>query len=275
MKYTQIPVDTFQTLQMNAGILATGFDPATGNVTGLLGATSGGIAFADAISFTDLGEDIDNCPKNMKELKRIDQREVTMSGTFVTVKTALAKMLSIADIDANNANKILPRNDLLDTDFDDIWFIGDYSDVNTGDSAGYLAIRLINALSTGGFALQTGDKAKGQFAFTFTGHYSMEDQTKVPYEIFCKSSGELTPSIVLSPDVLHVIASGTAQITAVTIPAGAEITWESSDTDVATVSDGVVTAGSVAETTCIITATIEVDDVTYADTITVIVDAAT
>ena len=189
MKFTQIPTDTFETLQMNAGILVSGFTPATGAIAenGLIGATTGGIQFADAISFIDLGEDIDNCPKNMKELKQIDQREVTMSGTFVTVKAATAKMLAIADIDGTDNTKIIPRNDLEDTDFSDIWFIGDYSNVNTGENAGFLAIKLKNALNTGGFALQTGDKAKGNFAFTFTGHYSMSAQDEVPYEIYIKA----------------------------------------------------------------------------------------
>jgi hypothetical protein len=197
MQFTQIPEDTFETLQMNAGILATDFDPATGTVDDedILGATSGGISFADAITFIDLGEDIDNCPKNMKELKQIDQREVTMSGTFVTVKTATAKMLAIADV---SGNKVTPRNDLLAADFSDIWFIGDYSDKNTGATAGFLAIKLKDALNTSGFALQTGDKAKGQFAFTFTGHYSIEAQDTVPYEIYIKAgtaaSSNATPS---------------------------------------------------------------------------------
>lgn len=270
MKYTQIPADTFQSLQMNAGILATGFDPATGVVTGLLGATSGGISFADAISFIDLGEDIDNCPKNMKELKQIDQRDVTMSGSFVTLKAATAKMLAIADIDSQDATKVVPRNDILDGDFQDIWFIGDYSNVNTGDNAGFLAIKLINALNTGGFALQTTDKAKGQFAFTFTGHYSMSDQTKVPYEIYCKGSGELAPSIVLSPDIMTLENSATGQITAVTVPAGAEVTYTSSATAKATVdSTGKVTAAASGTGSSIITGTITVDGVTYSDTMTV------
>lgn len=197
MQFTQIPEDTFETLQMNAGILAKNFDPSTGTVadTDLIGATSGGISFADAITFIDLGEGIDNCPKNMMELKKIDQREVTMSGTFVSVKAATAKLLAIADV---AGNKITPRNDLATTDFSDIWFIGDYSDKNTGTTAGFLAIKLKNALNTSGFALQTGDKAKGQFAFTFTGHYSIDAQDTVPYEIYIKAgtaaSSNATPS---------------------------------------------------------------------------------
>lgn len=188
--FTRIPTDTFKKLQMNAGILCSDFTPADGTVeeTDLLGATSGGIAFATAPEFTDFGEDIDNCPKNTMELKRLDSMEITMSGSFVTVDTKNAKLLAgIADIDGSDPTKIVPRRD-IDTakDFTDIWFVGDYSDVNTGDSAGYLAIHLMNALSTGGFSMQTSDSGKGMFEFTFTGHFSMAEQDKVPYEIYVK-----------------------------------------------------------------------------------------
>ena len=44
----------------------------------------------------------------------------------------------------------------------------------------------MNALSTGGFSLQSGDKAKGQFAFSYSAHYSINDVQKVPYEMFIK-----------------------------------------------------------------------------------------
>ena len=52
---------------------------------------------------------------------------------------------------------------------------------------GFIAIKLLNALSTGGFQLQTADKSKGQFAFEFTGHYSMSAQDIVPFEIYIKA----------------------------------------------------------------------------------------
>lgn len=189
--FTRIPTDTFKKLQMNAGILCSEFTPADGTVeeTALLGATTGGIAFATAPEFTDFGEDIDNCPKNTMELKRLDSMEITMSGSFVTVDTKNAKLLAgIADIDGSDPTKIVPRMDINTAkDFTDIWFVGDYSDVTTGDSAGFLAIHLMNALSTGGFSMQTSDKGKGVFEFTFTGHFSMAAQDKVPYEIFVKA----------------------------------------------------------------------------------------
>ena len=188
MKFTQIPSDTFQKLQLNAGVLASAFTPGTGTLDAenLLGATTGGITFNAAPTFSDWGEDIDNCPKNMKELKKLDEWEVTLTGTYVTTDTAQAKsLIGAADIDGTDATKIVPRNDLASTDFADIWFVGDYSDKN-GANGGYIAIKLINALSTGGFQLKTTDKAKGNFAFTYTAHYSNADPDKVPFEVYIK-----------------------------------------------------------------------------------------
>lgn len=180
MKFTKISADTFKKLQLNAGVLLTSFDPDAGAVeeSAIFGATTGGVRFSAAPAFSDFGADIDNCPKNTKELKRVDDWTVTMSGNFITVDTGSAKVLvAIAD---EADGKITPRVTLEKDDFADIWWVGDYSDVD----GGFIAIHLLNALSTGGFSIQTGDKAKGQFAFEFTGHFSMDAQDTVPFEIY-------------------------------------------------------------------------------------------
>ena len=190
MKFTKIPSDAFQKLQINAGILTTDFTPATGTIgeSGQIGATTGGVNFTATPTYSDFGEDIDNCPKNMKELKKLDSWEAKMTGTFVNADTAIAKLLcGAADIGSPDMTKVTPRNGLKDADFDDIWLVGDYSDKNGETNGGFIAIKLINALSTGGFQLQTSDKAKGQFAFEFTGHYSMSAQDTVPFEIYIKA----------------------------------------------------------------------------------------
>lgn len=196
MKYTQIPQDTFNNIQLNAGVLLKGFDPENGtlNATDILGATSGGVNFTATPSYIDYGEDIDNCPKNMKELKQLDGWEAKMSGTFVTVTVELAAKLTGAADSATD--KVTPRNELKAADFADLWWVGDYSAVNEdgskGASAGFCAIRLLNSLSTGGFQIQSGDKAKAQFAFEFTGHYSIEHPETVPFEIYVKAGTEAT-----------------------------------------------------------------------------------
>lgn len=193
-KFTQIPIDTFKKLQLGAGLLTSKFDPATGELTAanIIGATSGGVSFEATPSFSDFGEDIDNCPKNTKELKELDSWDAKMSGSFVTMDTTAAvSVIGAAAVASDDPTKVVPRNSVNDTDFKDIWWIGDYSDVNDDGSstgkAGFIAIRLINALSTGGFKIQSGDKAKGAFGFEYTGHYSIEHIDTVPFELYIKA----------------------------------------------------------------------------------------
>ena len=193
-KFTQIPTNTFKKLQLNAGILTTEFDPATGELTAsnIIGATSGGVSFEATPSFSDFGEDIDNCPKNTKELKRLDSWEAKMSGSFVTMDTTAAvSVIGTAAVASGDQTKVVPRNSVDANDFKDIWWVGDYSDVNDDGSsagkAGFIAVKLINALSTGGFKIQSGDKAKGTFEFEYTGHYSIANTDVVPFELYIKA----------------------------------------------------------------------------------------
>ena len=63
-RFTKIPTDTFQKLQINAAILTTDFTPSSGELgaDGQIGATTGGINFTATPTYTDFGDDIDNCP---------------------------------------------------------------------------------------------------------------------------------------------------------------------------------------------------------------------
>lgn len=190
MKYTQVASDAFEKLQLNAGVLLTEFDPSTGALdkTKIFGATGGGVSFTATPNYIDFGEDIDNVPANTKELKQLDYFDVNMSGTFKTVDTDLgAALVAAADV---SGDKITPRSTLSQDDFFDVWWVGDYSDVTTGAGAGFMAIKLIDALSTGGFQIQSNDKGKGDFAFEFTAHYSLDDTDIVPFEIYIKAGSE-------------------------------------------------------------------------------------
>lgn len=193
-KFTQIPTDTFKKLQLGAGILTTDFDTEAGKLTAsnIIGATSGGVSFEATPSFSDFGEDIDNCPKNTKELKKLDDWDAKMSGSFVTMDTkAAVSVIGTAAVASDDPTKVVPRNSVDVKDFKDIWWVGDYSDINedgtSAGKAGFIAIKLISALSTGGFKIQSGDKAKGTFEFEYTGHYSLENIDTVPFEIYIKA----------------------------------------------------------------------------------------
>ena len=67
-KFTKIPADTFKQLQINAGVILSNFTPATGafEPEDQLGATTGGVTFSATPAYTDFGEDVDNCPKNVQ-----------------------------------------------------------------------------------------------------------------------------------------------------------------------------------------------------------------
>lgn len=271
-KYSKIPANTFQHLAVNAGILLANFDPTTGSVVeaDMLGPTSGGVNFTTTPTFSDWGEDIDNCPKNTKELKRLEDWDVKMSGSFVACSLDLARRLSaLADL---SGNKVTPRDTIdIENDFSDIWLVGDYSDVNTGTGAGFIAIHMMDALSTGGFQIQTTDKNKGQFAFEFTGHYSLDAQDTVPFEIYIKA-GTAAPGITLDKSKATVKVGDTLTLNATTYPVTSTVTWASNDTDVATVSGGVVTG--VAAGYAVITASITESTVTYTEICTVTVTPA-
>lgn len=203
MKFTKIPENTFQEIQLNAGVLLSAFDvtnpPAPdAMIANIIGATSGGVNFTATPSFEDYGEDIDNCPKNMLELKKLESWEIKMSGTYVTINANQIKsMIGAADV---SEGKITPRNDITPDDFSDLWWVGDYSDKNGDANGGFIAIHMLNSLSTGGFQIKSGDKTKGQFAFEYTAHYSMADQDKVPFEAYIKAGSEEAEAVSLSDD---------------------------------------------------------------------------
>lgn len=191
MKYTKVATDAFEKLVMNAGIITDSFVPDTAVVGNILAATTGGLQFASNPTYTDFGEDVDNVPNNTKQLLRITAFDPVLSGTMLTVDADIIKaQIGAADADTPTSagvTKITPRATLEDEDFDDIWFIADYSDVNTGTSAGFIAIHIMNAMNRTGFQLQTGKNAKGQSTFEFHGHYDITDEDQTPpFEIYVK-----------------------------------------------------------------------------------------
>lgn len=177
-RFTVIPENTFDELQLDAGVLLTTFDPANPAApadSAIICATTGGINVSCVPTFSDLGEDVDNVPVNMKELKHLDSWACTMSFTALGTSPESIKLaLGCADIDGTNTSKITPRRDLAQTDFSDIWWVGDKA------NGGLVAVQLKNALSTGGFVLQTTKNGKGQVSVELTGHVSINAQNTMP-----------------------------------------------------------------------------------------------
>lgn len=175
MKFTVIPQDTFEGMQLDAGVLLKKFDPAKPAKPAdedIICATTGGINVTCVPTFSDLGEDVDNCPANMKELKHLDSWECKMSFTSLGTSAENIRLsLGCADV---ATTKITPRRDLKQEDFSDIWWVGDRAD------GGCIAVQLKNSLSTGGFSLQSTKSGKGQLSCELTGHVSIAAQDEMP-----------------------------------------------------------------------------------------------
>jgi hypothetical protein len=203
-RFTVIPKNTFDALQMDAGILLKRFNPMAPAFvdSDIICATTGGINPSCVPTYSDLGEDVDNCPNGMKELAHLDGWECKISTTSLGTSPELIRFsLGAADINAETG-AIVPRKDLKQTDFADIWWVGDRAD------GGLVAVRLINALSTGGFSLQTTKNGKGQIALELTGHVSINDQETMPMEFYSMDPEDITAWAV-NQFLSHVTSSFT------------------------------------------------------------------
>ena len=180
-KFTKIPQDTFNALQLDAGVILKQFDPANPAEPAdedILCATTGGITVNCTPTYSDLGADVDNVPANMMELMHLDGWDCSLTTTSLgTSLEALKWALGSADITAES-NVVKPRKSLKQSDFKSIWWVGDRAD------GGVVAVKLDNALSTGGMSLKTTKNGKGQTSMTIKGHVSIKDQSTMPMSFY-------------------------------------------------------------------------------------------
>ena len=180
-KFSQISLEAFDEFQTDAGVLLKSFNPESPELVeeDIICATTGGINPTCVPTYEDFGEDVDNCQSNMMELKRLIGWTCSLGFTALSASASVIKMaLGAADVTGESVSKIVPRAELKNTDFSDVWWVGDRVD------GGMVAIRLINALSTSGFSLQTSKSGKGQIAVTLEGHVSIKEQNVVPMEFY-------------------------------------------------------------------------------------------
>ena len=180
MRFTKVSSDAFDELQLNAGVLLSTFDPENPSEPAsadIICTTSGGIQAKCVPTYSDFGEDVDNVPNNMKEFKHLDGWECSLA--FTSIKFNQSNIaLAIGAATKTGTSKVVPNKDLSQSDFADIWWVGDKAD------GGAVAIKLINALSTGGFDMQTTKNGKGTMAMTITGHVSVNSQDTMPMEFY-------------------------------------------------------------------------------------------
>lgn len=186
--FTKIPQNAFDALQLDAGVLLSSFNPASPSVpdSAIICATTGGITVSCVPTYSDFAEDVDNAPNNLKEFKHLDGWECKISTTSLGTSAELIRMaLGAADVTVASG-KVVPRRNLSQDDFADLWWVGDKAD------GGFVAVKLINGLSTAGFSLATTKNGKGQITIELTGHVSIADQDTMPMEFYSIDGGGLS-----------------------------------------------------------------------------------
>lgn len=176
-KATRVSADFYNNVQKDAGILLKSFDvsnPVEPKDEDIITPTTGGISISCVPETQDLYEDIDNVPNNTAEGKDITGWTVTASTTAIGVtEDTIALALGASEVGLDGG--ISPRRTYEITDFKDIYWIGDMADATK-----LLCAVIKNAVSTGGFSLQTSKNSKGQLALELTGHTKLNEQEVVP-----------------------------------------------------------------------------------------------
>ena len=143
MEYNRITQAQLNEMQFDVGILLRSFDVQNPyiNDSDILCATTGGISLNIVAEYEDLSEDVYMMTPGTMEMLVLTGWQVDAEFTTVTESAGAFKFI-LGAVDENNG--IVPRYELKETDFGDIWWVGDRLD------GGFVAIKFCNALSDEG-----------------------------------------------------------------------------------------------------------------------------
>lgn len=183
-KFTRISQDAFSKFAIDAGLVLNKFDvDGNANVAeeDIICATTGDVSATCVPTYSDMGEDVNNCPAGMIELMNLDGWETRVAFTALDItEETLRLALGAADV---SSGKVTPRRTLnIEKDFGNIWLVFDLL------GGGYAAVHLMNALSTAGLSLTLTKNAKGQLQVELMGHVSIENQDVVPMEFYVSAA---------------------------------------------------------------------------------------
>lgn len=269
-KWNRISETAFNGFGYDSGLLVKNFDPTNFTTPAdedIICTTTGNITASMTPTIVDLGEDVNGLHGQFSELQMLERWVSTMGFTALEITPESLKFaLGAADIDGNG---VKARTYLKQSDF-----VQNIALVMFRLDGGLTAAVLNLGLSTGGVNLTTSKSGKVNSAVTLTGYQTMTNQSEMAMSFYAAEGTEVVgvPEIVLDRSNLSVVEDGTAKINASVMPYGTSVTWTSSNDEVVTVANGVVTG--VAAGTATITATITVDGTSYTDTCAVTVAAA-
>lgn len=230
----------------SAGALKTALVSALSDESKCLGMTRGGGSFtttremrqieADGLRYRYVGDTL------------TDSIDATLNFTFIEFapKNISMGLTAVNQTDSGPMHKIQPRTRIEAGDYIQDLVLA--TDLNNG---GVMLIHFKNALNTSDYTITYSDKGEATYPLEFHPYQdSLDDFDAAPYEIIVYDPD----SIELNKATESVVIGTPKTLTATTVPAGATVTWASSDTTVATVSAGEVSGLKAG--TAVITATI-------------------
>lgn len=190
---TGLRAETFEKLQLNAGVFLTNFDYSTATDAatlkaliataieggqGVLGATRGGGSFECTPETRTVEADGMRYPFKGSTVN--DLWTIKLKTTLLeTTPENFAHALMCADVDTEGGKTtVRVRTSIEDADYiNSVCWIGD-------TSKGYVLIKLDNALNLTGATFTFTDKGEGTLPVEFQAHNaSLEDQDHAPFEI--------------------------------------------------------------------------------------------
>lgn len=280
---TPCRTETFQRLQLNAGMFLMGFDVSSYADAGalrtalaaeisdgskILGATRGGGTF---VATSEIREpEVDGKRYRYKGGAFVDSVDAQLTGTLVEIRPEVfAKILATGETSTNGKKTTVKMHTAVQPEdyIENLVWIGDMSD------GGLVVIVLKNALNANGMTLTFTDKGEGTVPFEFHAYQdAVEDYDYAPFEVIFLDK-IAAPGVSVTPSFSEIAVGGTVALTAVGNPSGGSVSWASDDTSVATVSSGTVTGVAVGTVT--ITATYTKGGDTATDKVIVRVKSAT
>ena len=191
---TALRSETFENLQLNAGIVLVDFDysaiadanalktaivSAVNDGTKILGATRGGGSFVVTREIRE--PDVDGRRYSFKGGRFVDSADARLSTTLVEITPGNIKRVLGNATETTTGKKTIVKmhTQIQDSDYlPNIVWVGDLADGRM------VAITLLNALNVADFTLTYTDKGEGTLAAEFHAHQArVEDYDEAPFEI--------------------------------------------------------------------------------------------
>lgn len=173
---TAVNQNTFKNLQLNEGVfIKQAYNGTTLSESDIISATRGG----GTVNIVPVlrTRQIDGVHENTRGARVIDSYNVTAAFTILEM-TKENLVLALLGADYNDTTKkITPRHRIKETDYKNIYWLGELSDGKM------VQITFKNAINTNGLNLTVSEKNEGTLALNISANYDVSSLDTPPFEI--------------------------------------------------------------------------------------------